>query len=279
MAKKTDKLINSVNKELNDNNSKNKSSFLFGLFAFLTALAIIILIVVGFLTLIIKSNFNGIAENNRNQIGKIPILRRALPEVSEDYDPYDAENLTEKELLEMYDEFRKRNSELLRDIEDLEKTISELENAEDEYKTLENKYEKLKVDIENEKANIKEKQLKVEEKELIADRLIASENVEDFIEYFAMINPENAQKIYEELIVKQAIEQESIEFARIYQGMDAGAAAKIFEQLGDAKIDLVVYTLKNMNIKNAATILEEMDEVYAAKVTQKLSEEFGIVLE
>lgn len=279
MAKKTDKLINSVNKELNDNNSKNKSSFLFGLFAFLTALAIIILIVVGFLTLIIKSNFNGIAENNRNQIGKIPILRRALPEVSEDYDPYDAENLTEKELLEMYDEFRKRNSELLRDIEDLEKTISELENAEDEYKTLENKYEKLKVDIENEKANIKEKQLKVEEKELIADRLIASENVEDFIEYFAMINPENAQKIYEELIVQQAIEQESIEFARIYQGMDAGAAAKIFEQLGDAKIDLVVYTLKNMNIKNAATILEEMDEVYAAKVTQKLSEEFGIVLE
>ena len=54
---------------------------------------------------------------------------------------------------------------------------------------------------------------------------------------------------------------------------------KIFEELGDAKIDLVVNTLKNMNNKNAAQILEEMDENYAAKVTQKLSEEYGVVLE
>ena len=103
--------------------------------------------------------------------------------------------------------------------------------------------------------------------------------MEEFKEYFAMINPENAQKIYEELIVQEAVEQEVMEFARIYQTMDAGAAAKIFEELGDAKIDLVVNTLKNMNNKNAAQILEEMDENYAAKVTQKLSEEYGVVLE
>ena len=103
--------------------------------------------------------------------------------------------------------------------------------------------------------------------------------MQEFKEYFGMINPENAQKIYEELIVQEAIEQEAIEFARIYQTMDAGAAAKIFEELGDAKIDLVVNTLKNMNNKNAAQILEEMDENYAAKVTQKLSEEYGVVLE
>jgi flagellar motility protein MotE (MotC chaperone) len=61
--------------------------------------------------------------------------------------------------------------------------------------------------------------------------------------------------------------------------MDAGAAAKIFEELGDGKIDLVVDTLKNMNNKNAAQILEEMNENYAAKVTEKLSEKYGIVLE
>lgn len=272
MAKKTNKSIKNVNKELNDINGKNKSSFLFGLFALLTALAIIIVVIVGVLTLIIKNNFNGIAENKRKEISKIPILRKALPEEPEDYDPYDPINLTEKELLEKYDEYRSRNSEFLKEIEGLEKTISEFKNIDDEYKALENKYEKLKEENENEKKLINEK-------EFIADNLLASGNIQEFKEYFAMINPENAQKIYEELIIEEIIDQEAMEFARIYQGMDAGAAAKIFEELGDAKIDLVVYTLKNMNNKNASTILEEMNESYAAKVTQKLSEEFGIILE
>lgn len=266
MAKK----IKNLYKDLKDNNKKN--SFLFGLFAFLTALAIVIVIVFGGLSLIIKSNFNGIADNNRNQIEKIPILRRALPKAPEDYDPYDPKNLTDKELVEMYEEFRKRNSELIKEKEEMEKTISELKSAKDEYRELEGKYEKLKKDFEDEKARISEK-------ELIADRLLASGNSEDFKEFFAMIDPENAQKIYEELIVQEAVEQEVIEFARIYQTMDAGAAAKIFEELGDAKIDLVVYTLKNMNNKNAALILEEMNENYAAKVTERLSEKYNVVLE
>ena len=56
-------------------------------YCFYYSLAIVAVIIIGVLSLIIKSNFNGIADKNRNEI-KIPILRE-LAKAPEDYDPYD----------------------------------------------------------------------------------------------------------------------------------------------------------------------------------------------
>ncbi|MDQ2085892.1 DUF615 domain-containing protein [Herbivorax sp. ANBcel31] len=262
MAKKKKNL----NKKQNDN--KKKNSFLFGILAFVTALVIVIGIIAGVFYLIIKNNFNGLAEDYRNEIRRIPVLRNALPEAPEDYDPYAPENLTDRELLNAYDEFRSRNSDLISELEQAKKIIRELEDIEDKYKELEIEYEKIKNYVDS-----------VEEKELIVDEIIASGNKEEFKEYFAVIDPENAQKIYTELMEEDIINEEALEFSRIYQDMDSSAAAEIFEELGDAKMDLVVYILKDMNNKNAALILEEMSENYAARVTEKLSKEYGIVLE
>jgi len=60
--------------------------------------------------------------------------------------------------------------------------------------------------------------------------------------------------------------------------MDTKAAAKIFEELGDSQLDLVVETLRNMKKDVAAEIISEMSQSYAAKVTEKLSKVYGIEL-
>ena len=56
---------------------------------------------------------------------KIPILRR-VSKAPEDYDPYDPKNLTDKELVEFYEEFRKRNAELTKEIEEWRKPFLSL---------------------------------------------------------------------------------------------------------------------------------------------------------
>ncbi|TYQ13161.1 UNVERIFIED_CONTAM: flagellar motility protein MotE (MotC chaperone) [Acetivibrio alkalicellulosi] len=265
------KELNDLENENNEESKKSKRGLLFGVFAFLTALAIIAVAFGGVFYIIIRNNINGLAENHRNDIKRIPILNKALPPPPIEYDPYDPVNLNEKELLEMYSEFRRKNSEINKELEEAEKVIIQLREIEDKYEKLQNEYEIIKNDLDSQRARLKEK-------EMLVDELIASGDKEGFKDYFIRIDKENAEKIYMELLREQKIDEDAREFAKIYENMDAGATAKIFEQLGTINVDLVVNTLKDMNTKKAAEVLEEMDEAYAAIVTEKLSKEFGIII-
>jgi|LSQX01.2.fsa_nt_gb flagellar motility protein MotE (MotC chaperone) len=250
---------------------KKNRGILFGVLALLSAMAVMAVVVGGAFYIIIKNNVKGLAEEYRNDIKRIPILSLALPPEPEEYDPLAPKNLSEEELLDNYNVFRKEREELSKELEKTNKRVKELEGYKSESEGLKAENERIKAESEAEKEKLEEEKKKI-------DELVAYGDKEGFKEFFASVNKDTAEKIYQEILREKIAEEGAKSFAQIYEKMDPAAAAKIFEELGTQKIDLVVNALKNMKKEVAAEILASMDESFAAKVSDKLSKEFGIKL-
>jgi flagellar motility protein MotE (MotC chaperone) len=244
---------------------RKKNGLVLGVLAFLVSLAIIIAVVGGFFCLIIHNNFNKFADKYRKQIQAIPVIRGALAEPP---DPDDPELFTESQLREKY--------KVLIDLRDHQRKQLEQANAEiQELKKVEEQLNKMleeRQTIIDQRAQLVEDRKKYEEDKQQLDRLIAEGNKEGFKEYFEKIDKKTAEILYSEILKEQKVDENMKEFVRVYEAMDSTAAARIFEQLGDSKIDLVTGALKNMKKETSAEILEEMTPAFASKVTEKLSE-------
>ncbi|SCY58633.1 hypothetical protein [Butyrivibrio sp. INlla14] len=92
-----------------------------------------------------------------------------------------------------------------------------------------------------------------------------------YASYYAMIDPDTAAKIYEQ-VVKGELDDEAIKaFATTYSGMKAKQAAQIFdEMINENQIQLVCRILAQMTIENRGDILAQMEKENAAKCTQLL---------
>jgi flagellar motility protein MotE (MotC chaperone) len=144
---------------------------------------------------------------------------------------------------------------------------------------LKDEFENGKIEAENkikeaEKRNsdldVKEAELKELKSQI--DKLIASGNKEEFKAYYESIDAEKAEELYSQAIKEQQIDAKAKEFAQIYAEMDESAAAAIFEQLGEEKLDMISEILMAMSKKNSSAIIESMTPSFAAKVTEKLDE-------
>ena len=136
---------------------------------------------------------------------------------------------------------------------------------------------------ENEKLNIEverlepfEKQQKdfYAEKEKFYEEIVYGDNSPDpeaFRQYYEMIDPENAEKIYKQIIQADAEDAAIKEYATTYSGMKAKSAAKIFDEMvAENQIGLVSKILAQMSVENRGDILAAMQEANAAKLTQLL---------
>ena len=92
-----------------------------------------------------------------------------------------------------------------------------------------------------------------------------------YASYYQMIDPDNAAKIYEQ-VVKEEIDDEAISaFVTTYSGMKAKTAAQVFdEMINENQITLVSRILAQMTIENRSDILAAMEKSNAAKLTQML---------
>lgn len=92
-----------------------------------------------------------------------------------------------------------------------------------------------------------------------------------YASYYEMIDPDNAAKIYEQ-VVKEEIDDEAISaFVTTYSGMKAKTAAQVFdEMINENQITLVSRILAQMTIENRSDILAAMEKSNAAKLTQML---------
>ena len=92
-----------------------------------------------------------------------------------------------------------------------------------------------------------------------------------YASYYAMIDPDTAAKIYEQ-VVKGELDDEAIKaFATTYSGMKAKQAAQIFdEMINENQIQLVCRILAQMTIENRGDILAQMEKENALKCTQLL---------
>lgn len=92
-----------------------------------------------------------------------------------------------------------------------------------------------------------------------------------YASYYAMIDPETARQIYEQVAAKE-IEDDAIKaFVTTYSGMKAKTAAGVFDQMvSENQIELVSRILAQMSTENRSDILAAMDKSNAAKLTQML---------
>lgn len=92
-----------------------------------------------------------------------------------------------------------------------------------------------------------------------------------YASYYAMIDPETAAKIYEDIIKGKADDEAIQAFALTYSEMKAKQSAAIFDEMvNENQIQLVSRILAQMTNEKRGAILAAMEKTNAAKLTQLL---------
>lgn len=95
-------------------------------------------------------------------------------------------------------------------------------------------------------------------------------NVEDYIKWYESMDADTAAKLYKEAVQTKTASDQEKELAKSYAKMDPAAAAAILDNMtGD--IDAVVNILNAMNASERGAIMGEMNPMFAAKITKKMS--------
>lgn len=224
----------------------------------LIALAIIIIWLVVF-AFLIKFDVGGIGSNVLYPVLKdVPVVNKILPELSEEeqaregnyqYTTLKAANARIRELenqLASQDNTTTANSDY---IADLEAQVQRLQR----YKDAEDAFNKRVQDF--------------DEKVVFNDK---APDISEYRSYYEEISPENAEKIYRQVLEKLQYSEKAEELSTMYANMEPAQAAQALSNMTE-DLDLVCDILENMSEKNAAAILQEMDSVYAAQITKKIS--------
>ena len=218
--------------------------------------------------MLIKNDVSGIATKNRNSIIKIPVLRTALPKPK---DPEDPKYLSTIELIEKYNELRKKRDELTNELNQAKKTIKELQKFKDESDAITASQAKTKSELDALKKTLDQQAIQIEEDKKKIDELIASGDKEGFKEYFERVNQETAEKMYKEILEEEKASGEIKKLVKLYEGMDASEAAEILKEMRNDQLDVVIQILKNMNTSKASEIIATLDPEFAAEITVKLT--------
>ncbi|MBO5484170.1 MAG: hypothetical protein J5979_03040 [Lachnospiraceae bacterium] len=224
----------------------------------LIALAIIAIWLVVFACLI-KFDVGGIGSNVLYPVLKdVPVINRILPVPSEEeqaregnyqYNTLKAANARIRELenqLASQDSTTTANSDYIADLEAQVRRLQRYKDSEDAF----NK----RVQAFDEKVVFNEK----------------APDISEYRSYYEEISPENAEKIYRQVLDKMRYSEQAEKLATIYSNEDPAYAAKILSEMTE-NLELVCDILENMSEKKAAAILQEMDSVYAAQITKKIS--------
>ena len=111
-----------------------------------------------------------------------------------------------------------------------------------------------------------------EEKKKFYDEIVYGDSAPDtdtYKEWYNQIDSETAQSIYEDIVKQDQADDKIKKMAQSYEKMDASAAAKIFETMGN-DLDTVALIMKNMSEDARGKVLAAMSPDFAAAVTKKL---------
>ena len=93
-------------------------------------------------------------------------------------------------------------------------------------------------------------------------------STEEYLKWYEAMYPNNAAKIYEELMAKKIRETSIQEQADYLAGIDAGDAADILSEM-PSDIDLICKLLSCMKKKQVSDILAEMEPLFAARIVNR----------
>lgn len=252
MAKKKDVNVD----ELDDESGKSGK-----LVSILVAILIIAIWLVIF-ALLIKMNVGGMGSMLRPYLKNVPVINQILPAATDEEVKEETgnryKNLSEavdriKELEAQLDQYTNDGNASSQTISELKAEIARLKVFEENagrYQELKDKFDKDVVYTDN------------------------APSIDNYKTWYESIDPENAAKIYEQVVKDLQYSQQVKDWAETYSKMDAKNAAAILEEMtGDT--DLVSDILLCMTSKQRAAILAEMDPVFAAKLTVIMYPEKG----
>ncbi len=220
--------------------------------AFVTLL--IILIWLGIIVLLIKTDFGGFGSTVLRPIIKdIPYLNMILPEEEPAEDTeYQFETIEDaveriKELEAMLDAALAEGDVDDATILDLQNQIAELSV----YKEEQEEFERIK-------------------EQWYEEVIFGTEGVdyEWYKTYYESIDPENAEVLYKMVVEQYLYDEQMDSYVQTYSDMQAKAAAAIFDEMvGEGKTELVSDILMNMDTQSRADILAKMEPENAATLT------------
>lgn len=214
---------------------------------------LVILIWLGIIVLLIKSDFGGFGSTIlRPMIKDVPYLSWILPESNtvEESTEYQYETIDDaidriKELEQLLDTELANNSDNADLIADLQAQVAELQV----YKLEQDEFEKNKE--------------KFYEEVVFSDE---APDIETYKTYYESIDPENAEVLYKQVVEQIEYNTMVEDYAKTYSSMKAKEAAAIFDTMTD-DLQLVADILLNMSTQSRADILGKMDPEIAAKLT------------
>ncbi len=217
--------------------------------------AIVIAIWLVILGLLIKMDVGGVGSMLRPYLKNIPVINHILPEQSDEEiakeNGYNFKTMAEaidriKELEAQLDQAQSSGG-------DTQQTIAQLQAEVDRLK----QFEENQQNFEQQKAEF--------DKEVVyADN---APSIDEYKKWYEQMDPDNAAKLYQEVVEKIQNSQKVQDWADTYSKMDPkNAAAILGEMTGDT--DLVCKILMAMKANKRADIMAQMDTVFAAKLTK-----------
>ncbi len=238
----------------NGNNEEKKGGLLT---VFIVLLIIIIWIAI--FALLINLDVGGIGTTLRPMLKDIPVVNKILPAVSDEELAWE-NDLAYKDIVEANQ--RIKELEIL-----VDKLTIESEDKDDEIAALVAQVNRLK-EIEKEMADFEDRVYEFDRQIVFGEN---APSIEEYIKWYETISPENAERIYEMAIQKEAYNATIREKANYYEKMKASSAAEVFENM-TADLEYVCKLLYCMKVQSVSDILSSMDPLYAAKVTRKMKE-------
>lgn len=221
---------------------------------------LIVLIWLAILALLIKFDVGGLgSEVLRPVLKDVPVINRILPDVSEEQlayeNAYPYKTLEEaveyiKELEQEADKLREENSDYADRQAEMQKEIDSLRHYEEE----QDAFAKLREEF---------------DREVVYNEKAPS--TDEYLKWYDSMYPNNAAKIYEELMAKKIRETSIQEQADYLAGIDAGDAADILSEM-PSDIDLICQLLGCMKKKQVSAILAEMEPLFAARIVNRMVE-------
>lgn len=220
---------------------------------------VVIIIWLGIFALLVKLDVGGFGSNVLRPVLKdVPIINSILPDAP-DSQIADENNYSYSSL-----------SDAINRIKELELEVDSLTSTNEAnakyIEQLEAEVERLKVFEENQKEFEKSK-LEFDENVVFAKN---APNIEEYAKYYEGIAPDNAAKIYQEVVEQMQYDEKVTAQGKRYAAMDPAKAASVLDVMAAADIDMVCGILESMKEDSAAAILTEMDAAMAAKITKKM---------
>ena len=228
---------------------------------FLTVFIVLLIIVIwiAIFALLINLDVGGLGTSLRPVLKDVPVINKILPVVSDEEIAWE-NDLAYKDIVEANQ--RIKELEIL-----VDKLTIEGEDKDDEIIALTSQVNRLK-ELEKKMADFENRVYEFDKKVVFGEY---APSIDEYIKWYETISPENAERIYEMAIQKEAYNITIREKAEYYEKMKVSAAADIFENM-TADLEYVCKLLYCMKPKSVSDLLAAMDPLYAAKITRKMKE-------